>query len=76
MSDFREIELVATSRFKIDVSDWFKLFDAEWHDFLEGEEPTEKLREEFIRDTANELGRDLEDYTTEPYDTDYEVNLP
>jgi len=76
MSDFREIELVATSRFKIDVSDWFQLFDAEWRQFLEGEEPTDVLREEFIRETASELGRDLEDYTTEPYDTDYEVNLP
>ena len=77
MSDVRQITVEATSTFTVDVDTWFTEYDDEWQDFLDGEEETPALREEFIRDTASELGRDVEDHQLpdKPFDTDYSIDV-
>lgn len=55
MPDVREITVEVEKRYKVDVEGWFTEFEKEWLEFLEGDEPTDEDREEFIRESMHIL---------------------
>ena len=55
MSDVREITVEIEKRYKVDVSTWFTEFEREWLEFLEGDEPTDEDREEWLRESMHIL---------------------
>lgn len=55
MSDVREITIEIEKRYKVDVEAWFTEFAREWEEFLEGDEPTDEDREEWLRESMHIL---------------------
>jgi hypothetical protein len=49
-------------------------FPKEWEEFLDGDEPTDALKREFVSDTAAEIGMDILDLAPY-YDTDVETEV-
>lgn len=74
-----KILIEVSTRYEVDAFDFDAFvaeFEEEWLEFLEGEEPTDSLRREFVMDSAYEMGVDfLDAIGAESYTSDDNIDV-